>query len=80
MNFFLVDIATMVAAGLAFVALITARHRYAGPVPSEPHGRPAARYPTRRHEIRPSGNKAPRAPVAPPGVQYVDPSRLVFLR
>ena len=80
MNFFLVDVATMVAAGLGFVVLITAKHRYADAVASQRHARSPERYPARRHEIRPNGNKAPRTPAAPRGVQYVDPSRLVYLR
>ena len=80
MNFFLVDIATMVAAGLGFVALFTAKHRHAGSVASQRGAGSHVRYPTRRHEVRPNGNKAPRIPTVPPGVKYVDPSRLVYLR
>ena len=79
MNFFLVDLGILLAANLAFAGLIV-RHRHATAMAFGGGAASAASRRLPRNEVRSKGNKRPPAPTPPPGVQYVDPTRLVNLR
>jgi hypothetical protein len=79
MQFLLIDMATMVAAGFAFVALVVGKRRFAH-VAAAPRQDVPRRERTVKHEVRRPGNECDPKPQSSGFDLYVDPRRLVNLR